>query len=87
LKHYSKEDVPTTARLLSTAQIQEVKPNSVFCDEEHSSSDCLSAKKIELSEKQKMLRKRGCCFSCLKPGRVAENGMENHVVCFVGEGM
>lgn len=84
-KQYPKEDVPKTAGLLSTAQIQEGKPKSVFCYEAHSSSDCLSAKKMELSEKQKMLRKRGCCFSCLKPGRAAKKIERKIMVCVLWE--
>jgi len=59
----------------------------VFCNEAHSSSNCLSAQKMELSDKQKMLRKSGCCFSFLKPGYVAKNIKQNHILCFVGEGM
>jgi hypothetical protein len=87
-KHISqqnpKEDLPTAAGLLYTAQIQEDKSNSVFCDEAHSSYDCLSAQMMELSDKQKILRKR---FFCLNLGHDRKNVKQNNGVYFMGEGM
>ena len=71
-KPYAKEDVPTAAGLLSTSRMQDVKPRCVFCDKPHSSTDCFFAQKMELPDKQKRLRKAGCCFTYLRPGRVAK---------------
>jgi hypothetical protein len=72
-----------TAGLLSTAKIHE---DFVFCDEAHPSSDCLSAEKMELSEKQKILRKSCCCFSCLSPGHVAKKRKTKSWCVFCGRG-
>jgi hypothetical protein len=75
-KHFSKlnakEEVPTAAGLLSTSRMQDVQPKCVFYDKPHSGSDCSFAQKMELPDKQKWLSKSGCCFSCQKPGHVAE---------------
>ena len=48
-KHFFKqyeEEVPTTAGLLSTTRIQDIKPKCVFCDKPHSSTDCFLAQKL-----------------------------------------
>ena len=71
-KLYVKEELPTAAGLLSASQMQDVKPKRVFCDKPHSSLDRFFAQKMELLDKQKWLRKSGCCFSCLRPGHVAK---------------
>jgi len=71
-KLYAKEEVPTAAGLLPTSQMQDVKPKCVFCNNPHSSTDCFFAQKMELPDKQKWLRKAGCCFSCLRPGHVGK---------------
>lgn len=71
-KKNTKEEVPTAAGLLSSSKIQETKTRCVFCDKAHASSECFLAQKMELSYTGNLLRKRGCCFSCLKPGHVAQ---------------
>jgi len=76
----------TYLQQLSTSLIQEDKPNSVFLNEAHSSSDCLSAQKMGLSDKQKMLRKRGFSFSYLKPGHVTKKCEAKSWCVFCGKG-
>jgi hypothetical protein len=75
-KHFfklcAKAEVPTAAGLLSTSQTQDVQLKCVFCDKPHCGADCFFAQKLELPDKQKQLRKSGCCFSCLKPGHVVK---------------
>jgi hypothetical protein len=66
--------------------MQDVNPKCVFCNKPHSSSDCCIVQKMELADKQKRLRKAGCCFSCLRPGHVAKQckAKSKCVVCGKG---
>jgi hypothetical protein len=85
-KLFAKDGVPTAAGLLSASQTQDINPKCVFCDKTHDSSDCFSAQKMELLDKQKWLKKSGCCFSCLRPGHVAKQwkAQTRCVVCGKG---
>ncbi|GBL89481.1 hypothetical protein AVEN_87825-1 [Araneus ventricosus] len=54
--------------LASTRVTEEKKPKCIFCDGKHASSDCFNAQKLTMEEKQKILREKNCCFTCLLPG-------------------
>lgn len=64
------KDVPTAAGLMNF-KTHTVK--CVFCSAGHYSKDCIEAHKLSLSERIKMLRKNGCCFSCVRYGHLTKD--------------
>ncbi|GBO23757.1 hypothetical protein AVEN_169345-1 [Araneus ventricosus] len=61
--------VPTASMLLASSKAPEIKkPKCIFCDGNHASSDCFSAQKLTLEERQKIVRDNNCCFACLLTG-------------------
>ena len=44
----------------------------VFCEKQHSSSDCVSAQSMSLEKRRETLRSKNACFLCLKPGHRAK---------------
>ncbi|XP_055947155.1 uncharacterized protein LOC129980797 [Argiope bruennichi] len=59
-----KRDLAAAAGLFSGNKKSVLK--CVFCDKSnHESKECHVARNLDLSEKIKRLKKRGCCFKCL----------------------
>lgn len=75
-KFRRKEDIPTVAGL----HIGDKSSACVFCDRGHPSQSCFKANVIPLQEKSKMIRDKGACFLCLKPGHRAR-GCPAQVKC------
>ncbi|GBM03849.1 hypothetical protein AVEN_189469-1 [Araneus ventricosus] len=62
-----KQSESTTASALVSLQTPGKKiHNCIFCDKSHPSEKCFSARKMTLAAKQKLLLKKGACFSYLK---------------------
>jgi hypothetical protein len=63
------EDIPTVAGL----HVGE-KTICLFCESpHHASKDCGKARNLSLSEKTEMVKKKRCCFICLKKNHLARN--------------
>lgn len=51
-----------------------MKNNCIFCEKFQTSEKCFSAKRIPLVDKQKLLLRKGACFSFLqKSGLLSKN--------------
>lgn len=57
----------TAASLVSFSKYDK-SLNCIFCEKSHKSLDCFSAQKMSLDEKTQIIKDKGCCFCCLKPG-------------------
>lgn len=63
------EEMATASELLVHNETRLV---CIFCSKSHSSSDCFIAQKMSFDDKQKTLRAKRACFSCLKVGHNAK---------------
>jgi hypothetical protein len=63
----SEEDIPTVAGL----HIGE-KTMCVFCDKPHESEKCFTAPNMSLEVKNKLVKEKRRCFSCLRPGHMSK---------------
>ncbi|XP_011858215.1 PREDICTED: uncharacterized protein LOC105555781 [Vollenhovia emeryi] len=51
---------------------KEKKPDCIFCKSSHESQGCESARKLTLDDRKEIVKREGCCFSCLKRGHVSQ---------------
>lgn len=54
----------------------------IFCEKPHESRECFQAPKLPLSDKQEVLKRKKCCFTCLKTGHHSKECKTN-VRCLV----
>ncbi|XP_035226052.1 uncharacterized protein LOC118198471 [Stegodyphus dumicola] len=73
-------DRPSTPASLLSADSPAKK--CVFCCGKHDSFNCFKAQKMPFSERQKLLKDKGHCFSCLKAGHCA-NKCRSSVKCAI----
>ncbi|GFV65523.1 DUF1758 domain-containing protein [Trichonephila clavipes] len=59
-----QSDLATASALVSLDSGK--RPLCIFCDKKHPSEKCFAAKKMALNDKQRILLKKGACFTCLK---------------------
>ncbi|GBN01199.1 hypothetical protein AVEN_82041-1 [Araneus ventricosus] len=64
--HVKQSESTTASALVSLQTPGKRIRNCIFCDKSHPSEKCFSARKMTLAAKQKLLLKKGACFSCLK---------------------
>ncbi|GBN96006.1 hypothetical protein AVEN_81156-1 [Araneus ventricosus] len=64
--HVKQSESTTSSALVSLQTPGKRIHNCIFCDKSHPSEKCFSARKMTLGAKQKLLLKKGACFSCLK---------------------
>ncbi|CAK1601381.1 unnamed protein product [Parnassius mnemosyne] len=77
--------LPTAASLVSNIKPKEsgkvVNVICCFCDKSnHSSFECSRANKMSLEDKKEAIKKKGCCYICLKKGHMA-NKCKSFVRC------
>lgn len=65
-KDFSVPNIPTASALLSTDTSK--RHECVFCLKSHTSSECIKAQRMTVTEKRKILSNKHCCFNCLKKG-------------------
>lgn len=83
-KHHKKA---IAAALISTdgASVPSVKKDiCVFCDKNHVSNECFSARRMSDEDKRKALQKSKRCFVCIRPGHCSRQCKAN-VSCIVCE--
>ncbi|GBM66298.1 hypothetical protein AVEN_242469-1 [Araneus ventricosus] len=64
--HVKQSESTTASALVSLQTPGKRIHNCIFCEKSHPSEKCFSARKMTLAAKQKLLLKKGACFSCLK---------------------
>ena len=79
----NKTGAPSTAAVLhANSYVKEQKRCCIFCDGKHNSSDCFSAQKKSLAERQEIIKSKKGCFACLVPGHVAKR-CRSFVKCLI----
>lgn len=61
----AEADIPTVSGFMNAGE----KPSTcVFCDGKHSSLECGKSTSMALETKNELIKKKGHCFCCLRPG-------------------
>lgn len=66
------QEIPTVAGL----HVGE-KAKCIFCEKIHDSEKCYKARGLSLAEKQDIVKKKHCCYLCLKPGHIISKCTSN----------
>ncbi|UYV65706.1 hypothetical protein LAZ67_3005187 [Cordylochernes scorpioides] len=77
-----KTSVATAASLVVAEGESNNAYKCVFCDGKHLSEQCCKAMSMSLEESGKIIQKKWCCYSCLKPGHISKK-CRNVVKCVI----
>jgi hypothetical protein len=78
----AEETMATASDLFSEGNNLGKPLGCIFCEKPHESRECFLAPRLLLSDKQEVLKKRKCCFTCLKTGHRSRECKTN-VRCLV----
>jgi hypothetical protein len=67
-KPSTEGSVATASDLFSGERNVGKQLGCIFCEKPHESRECFQAPKLPLSDKQEVLKRKKCCFTCLKTG-------------------
>ena len=66
--HKGHSKPPPTAVTLVTKGLPTSAPRCCYCDQMHSPIECTEV--TEVDKRKQLLRKAGCCYSCLRKGHI-----------------